>query len=312
MEPPPVPLAGELLMLKYYQQIIQEKCRELRLPVKVMSTAVQYYKRFFLRHTSMEFDPGRVMITAIFMATKVEEYFTRASVVAAAFLVTEESVVKQEVALLEGLNFDLVVHSPYRALQGLVQPDQQPALPPLDEGLASAPDALVGEVARSAERALDALMLSDAPLLFGPAQLAAAALRSGCKTRGLRIPNFIARLALRAAARQGDEAPEQLEVPADPAAALTAVLDELDFLGSEGARKVEVEEVKEANVAAREWRTLLKSKDKDGGAGAGGGAKGGAAGDDAARAAKRDAKKAARAAAKAKQEAELLGMPQQQ
>ncbi len=34
--------------------------------------------------------------------------------------------------------------------------------------------------------------------------------------------------------------------------------------------------------------------------------------DDAARAAKREQKKAARAAAKAKQEAELLGMPQQQ
>ncbi|GFR44259.1 hypothetical protein Agub_g5461, partial [Astrephomene gubernaculifera] len=283
-EPSPVDPVGELLMLKYYQQIIQEKCREMRLPLKVMSTALQYHKRFFLRHSSMEFDPGRVMITAIFMATKIEEHYTRAADIAAAFDVSEDLVVKQEVALLEGLNFDLVVHSPYRALQGFVQelrdartsppsssgsPPPPPlptassaaSLPPPDEALLSAPEPLVAEACRAAFGALDALMLSDAPLLFGPAQLAAAALRSGFKTKGIRIPNFLARLALRAAAAAAAEdgsssglEAEQQQLPSDPAAALTAALDELDALGSEGARRVEVGEVKEANAVAREWR----------------------------------------------------------
>lgn len=328
-------------MLKYYQQIIQEKCREMKLPTKVMATAILYHKRFFLRHTSLEFDPGRVMITAIFMATKVEEYYTRAADIASAFDVSEDLVVRQEVALLEGLNFDLVVHSPYRALQGLIQelkdaraaaaadrsataspsppPGQTPppgsgpsgggGYPLLDESLAAAPEALLVEACRRGVSALDALLLSDAPLLYGPAQLAAAALRSGFKARGVRIPNFLARVAMKAAEQHRQEGLQgpQAEDGYDAAAALTAVLDELDALGSEGARRVEVEEVKEANAAAREWRNLLKD------VGAGGAKAAGAAGaDDDARAAKREQKKAARAAAKAKQEAELLGMPQQQ
>ncbi|KAG2483013.1 hypothetical protein HYH03_018093 [Edaphochlamys debaryana] len=361
-EPPPVDPAGELLTLKYYQQIIQEKCREMRLPVKVMSTAILYHKRFFLRHSSMEFDPGRVMITAIFMATKIEEHYTRAADIAAAFDVSEDLVVKQEVALLEGLNFDLVVHSPYRALQGLMQelkearaasassppasaaasPSPTPApasppaasapsptptpsgsLPPLDDGLAAAAEPLIADACKASFGALDALVLSDAPLMHGPAQLAAAALRSGFKGKGVRIPNFIARIAMRACAATAAAAATAAELggstaaaiaaaeplpPADPAAALTKVLDELDALGSWGARRVDVSEVKEANAAAREWRALLKDA---GGAGAGGKA-GAAVGEDAVRAAKREAKKAARAAAKAKQEAELLGVPQPQ
>ncbi|GIL86587.1 hypothetical protein Vretimale_11514 [Volvox reticuliferus] len=341
-EPQPVSLVGELLMLKYYQQIIQEKCREMRMPMKVMATAIQYHKRFFLRHTSMEFDPGRVMITAIFMATKVEERYTRAADIAAAFDVSEDLVVKQEVALLEGLNFDLVVHSPYRALHGMIQelkdarlaaaagipPSAASAasglpLIPLDDALLSAPSQLVDDACRAANGALDALMLSDAPLLYGPAQLAAAALRSGFKAKGMRIPNFIARLAIKAASfgavdgggadggsPSGVSGAEATEAPVDPATALTTALDELDSLGSEGARRVEVEEVKEANAAARQWRNLFKDAGPPGGAAGAGKGAGGAA-DDAARAAKREAKKAARAAAKAK-EAELLGMPQRQ
>ncbi|KAG2447972.1 hypothetical protein HYH02_007001 [Chlamydomonas schloesseri] len=374
-EPPPLSALGELLMLKYYQQIIQEKCREMRMPVKVMATAILYHKRFFLRHSSMEFDPGRVMITAIFMATKVEEFYTRAADIAKSFDVTEDLVVKQEVALLEGLNFDLVVHSPYRALQGLLQElkearaaaaaaggaasppgsaspppatatatsqqqqqQQLAGLPPLDEGLlpAALPDSPgLDAAARAAFGALDALMLSDAPLLYGPAQLAAAALRSGFKAKGVRIPNFLARIAQRAAlllggggggggmevvaAGAGAAAPlggsaspsPSPAPPGDPAAALTAALDELDALGSEGARRVEVDEVKEANAAAREWRNLLKEAAGAAGGG-GGGAGGGGGGDDAARAAKREKKRAAAAAAKAAKEAELLGMPQRQ
>ncbi|GLI67666.1 hypothetical protein VaNZ11_011827 [Volvox africanus] len=341
-EPQPVSPVGELLMLKYYQQIIQEKCREMRMPMKVMATAIQYHKRFFLRHTSMEFDPGRVMITAIFMATKVEERYTRAADIAAAFDVSEDLVVKQEVALLEGLNFDLVVHSPYRALHGMVQELKDarlaaaagipPAvasaasgisLPPLDDALLSAPSQLVDDACRGANGALDALMLSDAPLLYGPAQLAAAALRSGFKAKGVRIPNFIARLAIKAASfgsadgggtdgrsPSGGYVGEATEAPVEPATALTTALDELDSLGSEGARRVEVEEVKEANAAARQWRNLLKDAGTAAGPAVAGRGAGGAA-DDAARAAKREAKKAARAAAKAK-EAELLGMPQRQ
>lgn len=38
-------------------------------------------------------------------------------------------------------------------------------------------------------------MLTDAPLLFPPAQLALAALRSGCSGRGIKLPLFVRHVA---------------------------------------------------------------------------------------------------------------------
>ena len=72
----------------------------------------------------------------------------------------------------------------------------------------------------------------------------------------MQVPNFLARVAQRAALFMGpngggtgtgggsggggSSASASPAPPDDPAAALTAVLDELDQLGSEGARRVEV------------------------------------------------------------------------
>ena len=58
-------------------------------------------------------------------------------------------------------------------------------------GLLAASDQLVDDACRAAYGALDALLLSDAPLLYGPAQLAAAALRSGFKTKGVRVGGWL-------------------------------------------------------------------------------------------------------------------------
>lgn len=62
-----------------------------------------------------------------------------------------------------------------------------PPLPPLDEALLSGPQTEMDSACRAARRALDALMLSDAPLLYTPAELAAAALRSGFMAKDIRV-----------------------------------------------------------------------------------------------------------------------------
>lgn len=114
--------------------------------------------------------------------------------------------------------------------------------------------------------AVDALMLTDAPLLYSPAQLALAALRSGCSSRGIKVTRFIERAAEQAlsmaasvqgslgadgsgdghgrggAAAGSGASQQRLAVPntrEEAVAKLVAVLDALDQLGREGATKVE-------------------------------------------------------------------------
>jgi cyclin H len=52
-------------------------------------------------------------------APQVEEAYRSAESLAKAMGIEANTVLRNEVPLLQGLKFDLVVHSPYRALAGL-------------------------------------------------------------------------------------------------------------------------------------------------------------------------------------------------
>ena len=103
-------------------------------------------------------------------------------------------------ALAQGLKFDLIVYSPYKAIEGFLQDIQEAAAAAavaggssddmaaaaeaaagLDPGLAAAArtEEQLGRARAAANSAADALMLGDAPLLHSPGRLALAAVRSG-------------------------------------------------------------------------------------------------------------------------------------
>ena len=114
--------------------------------------------------------------------------------------------------LAQGLKFDLIVYSPYKAIEGFLQDIQEAAAAAeaaagggtsddmagaaeaeaaagLDPGLAAAArsEEQLGRARAAANSAADALMLGDAPLLHSPGRLALAAMRSGfSKVSGLR------------------------------------------------------------------------------------------------------------------------------
>ena len=103
--------------------------------------------------------------------------------------------------LPQGLKFDLIVYSPYKAIDGFLE-DIQAAVAEagsgsgdtaagagLDPGMAALGEEQLAAVRSAAYSAADALMLSDAPLLHAPGRLALAALRSGLgKVRRLGWP----------------------------------------------------------------------------------------------------------------------------
>ena len=112
----------------------------------------------------------------------------------------DNTVLKNELRVLEALHFDLIVHSPYRPLEGFrleiedytnqLQAGKEKAISKTEVG------SLVQECSQRARKVLDALVLSDAILISHPGKIALAALRIAAKEDS-RIPidkflNFVA------------------------------------------------------------------------------------------------------------------------
>jgi len=72
--------------------------------------------------------------------------------------------------------------------------------PSLDPGLLSAPSDSLSAAHAKGRAAVDVLMLTDAPLLYPPGALAAAALRSGFRSANLSCQQFLKHIAAKGAA----------------------------------------------------------------------------------------------------------------
>ncbi|MEW5313970.1 MAG: hypothetical protein WDW38_005500 [Sanguina aurantia] len=424
----PITLEEQSTLLRFFMDQIRELCvTKLGLPKKVQAAAQLYFQRYYLRQSVLDspLEPKRVMLTCIYVAAKIEESYISAEGLAAKVGQEPSIILRSEVAVLQGLGFDLITHSPLRALAGLIQdppgkrrrgsdagctmcrtcatlyephlgrqavrattpglrrrwiPQQRrrardcgpegrvditnlrqqhhhhqaspasaniddthptthadPATatqpPPasssaeagsaepgssavegqLDDAILRASEAEVAAAHAKAAGAVEALLLSDAPLTHPPAQLALAALRSGWRGKGVRLQAYLvraARQALQANAQSVSAAPGSDKptltfgpVELDTAAGLLAVaLDDIDMLGMAGAVRVEVSQVQDIDKRIKAWKKAFA--DRAGGEGAANG--------DVQKAEKRDAKVKARRDQAAAEEAELLGMPQQQ
>jgi len=269
-------LEEERKLLRYYESRVAHLCIEMRLPKKVQATALVYYKRYYLKHSCITSDPLKILLTCIYLAAKIEESYIGAEEFCRAVKKDPATVLRSEVGVLQVLHFDLVVHSPYRALAGLFEDldaarkasAQGAGSSGLEPDLAAAPDDTVAQCRAKATGAVDALMLTDAPLLYPPGQLALAALRSGLRARGLKLGTaYLERACGRALSQEGaaDEAVRAA------VASLSAALDEIDQLGMEGAAagKVEQQEVAEIDKKIKLFKAKSTSAGGDGAAGEG-------------------------------------------
>ncbi|CAI5480964.1 unnamed protein product [Closterium sp. Yama58-4] len=189
--PRPKPLSEEeeRVMCRYYEGKIQEVCAAFRFPYKIYSTSLQYFKRFFLMCSVMEHDPKSIMLTAIYIACKVDEVYVSAEEFGRGIGQDPQVVLGCEVLVLQTLKFDLICYGPYRAIDGfLLQLEQL-----LGEPFASQPEDMkkqtIQALTHGAYAAVGSIFLTDAPLLFPPGQLALAAIKLA-NNASSAIPNF--------------------------------------------------------------------------------------------------------------------------
>lgn len=172
---------------------------------------MQFIKRFFVTNSVMSYHPKKMLITALFFATKSEsthlqltKFCKRMSTVPGMGDVTSETVLAPEFLLVQGLRFCFDVRHPHRALKGLYlelmtlqsiargdnKPDSWKSSSSLDKAVKELqkhllegygpPTKFVSRIEAGYHKARSVLaraaVLSDSYFLYTPSQIAFAAL----------------------------------------------------------------------------------------------------------------------------------------
>ena len=178
-----VSLEEQKQLLSYYEKTLSKICSLFRMPRKILAISIVYLKRFYLKFTVLDHEPWRIMVTCVYLACKVENAYLAAEELAKGVQqdarVVEKIVLGSEMTLLQGLDFDLVVHTPYASLRGfLYELENRCQFEGWDPDRA---ETLSSALRKRANKSLDALLFSDAPLTFSPGILAYAALQVAAK-----------------------------------------------------------------------------------------------------------------------------------
>ncbi|KAH1203234.1 Cyclin-H1-1 [Glycine max] len=160
----PLSIEEEQCIKVFYENKLQEVYNNFRFPHKIQATALIYFKRFYLQWSVMEHQPKHI----IFSVCQIE-LFHRLTCVYAACKIEEN----------HSLEFDLIVYAPYRSVEGFINDVEVCLVGPDAAEFCNAGDdqlEMLKTLQETARFEVDKMMLTDAPLLFPPGQLALAAL----------------------------------------------------------------------------------------------------------------------------------------
>ena len=278
---PALEAAEEAVLARHYEGLIVQVGARLGLPEAVREVGTIFFKRFYLAHSAMDFDPGRMSLTALYLAGKVENHYIPAEDLGQCVGREAKAVLAGEIAMLEALRFHLAVHAPCRALGGLLHGfearessngkfgEQGAGSGAAAEEKPSENRARFTEVSKYARGALQRLMATDAPLRFAPARLAVAALRSAGRSAGdPRVKVFLDAEIDRAAAAadvaaapvEGGGGPSGGQVGSSAVQLLRGFeeeLAEIDLLGAEPVSQTSMEELQRIDAKLRKCRNPL-------------------------------------------------------
>lgn len=167
----PLNVDEEKLLRVFYEFKIQDACQAFEFPHKIQATALLYFKRFYLQWSVMQHHPKNIMLTCIYAACKIEENHVSAEELGKGILQDHQMILNNEMIVYQSLDFDLIVYAPYRSIEGFL--DCMEEFCQAKNGQLQ----MLQNLLQAARVEVDKTMLTEAPLLFPPGQLALAALR---------------------------------------------------------------------------------------------------------------------------------------
>lgn len=179
--------AEEKALLTHYQCSLRDFCKNFNppMPRSVIGTAFQYYKRFYLYNSVMDYHPKFILVTCIYLACKVDEF----NVSMDQFLQNvkgnrenaRDGILNHELLLMQQLKFHLTIHNPFRAIEGLFIDIKTRCIPTVE----------LENFRRAIDERIDKTYLTDACFIFSPSQIALAAISYGAAVHGSDIDIYI-------------------------------------------------------------------------------------------------------------------------
>uniref|UniRef100_A0A182K6S6 Cyclin-H n=1 Tax=Anopheles christyi TaxID=43041 RepID=A0A182K6S6_9DIPT len=176
----------ERLLLKQYELQLKEFCKRFEppMPKYVVGTAFHYFKRFYLNNSSMDYHPKEILATCVYLACKVEEF----NVSIAQFVANIKGdrvkamdiILSNELLLMQELNYYLTIHNPMRPIEGFL-------IDIKTRCNMSNPDRLRPGI----EDFIDKTFLTDAPLMYAPAQIALAAVLHAASKEQENLDSYV-------------------------------------------------------------------------------------------------------------------------
>ena len=183
------------VLCKYYEKRLFHLCMKFQppLPYSVTFTAFMYFKRIYLQTSIMENLPRDMMSVCLYMACKVEEYNISVDKFIMIYPEVDRSqiadiILSNEMGLMRLLNYQLIVHSPKRALEGLF----------IDIKTRFQQKENFDKCREVSNEFLNAVLFSDVGFLYTPSQIALAAMYAASKEI---VRNYI--ISVLAPAEQG-------------------------------------------------------------------------------------------------------------
>eukprot|EP01132_Coremiostelium_polycephalum_P004129 gene4129-5166_t len=114
----------ELRRLKiHFCNVIQNLGNALKLRQRAISTAIVYFKRFYLKNSFVDCEPRLIAVTCLYLSSKVEECITQAKKCGIKMKELDQSfnysmndILECEFYVLEELDFCLIIYHPYKSL----------------------------------------------------------------------------------------------------------------------------------------------------------------------------------------------------
>ncbi|GMH70564.1 hypothetical protein TrLO_g7614 [Triparma laevis f. longispina] len=179
--PPDLTAQESCTIISFYLRQLKSICgpnaanRRLSRPDEISNTANILLRRFYLSNSILSFDPLKILVAAIFLASKVEDRKISSRVLSehVASLnkeVSVEEIISHELVLMEGVSFQLHQTHPFRGLIGFVD-DLRQFSSKKDWYPRSASDRGFMKLHEMATLRLDDCTFSDMCLVYSPGKL---------------------------------------------------------------------------------------------------------------------------------------------
>lgn len=180
-------------LCRHFEFVLKEFCSRFQppMPKYVLGTALCYFKRFYINCSAMDYHPKDIMLTCVYLASKVEEFNVSINQFVGNLKGDREKfaniILTFELLLMDKLNYHLLIHNPYRPMEGLFI-DLKTRFRVLEN-----PEKL----RKGAEEFLEKSLMTDVCMLFAPSQVALTAVLVSAAKEKANLDRYVTETLLK-------------------------------------------------------------------------------------------------------------------